>query len=364
MFLVLAFLAALFQNASTAKVPICKSIDYTLKTTATPGGPLLYTYNFNMDVKVSKKYPEFPNKITISNFTEFSFDDSLYFRASPPIFTIDNNFQFNCTSSTINGPWIIYVPDGEISSSIEYYHQKLSFGNITDQVGMYLSDGTFYQNGGYLMDPLSNPCLTSDGSLNGVNYSYFACCKQFDYVEIPDTLDDPCLEYETNGTISYSFEEVNVRFAVHYVITFDGQLRMEINMLQVPKVSYQYFLKFNEQKICEGSAAISARTCTYKLPFFNDDFEMDLRFAFYTTNGVPIMIPIGELKKRNGIWLKAGNVLFTPKEPCSTHASTLPFIYATSESSFCSATAAIIFGVHKYYLRRPGPQYSSMGLDL
>jgi hypothetical protein len=432
MFLVLAFLAALFQNAYTTKVPVCKSIDYTLRTAVEAGDHQdeqhpLYTYNFNMAATVSKDYPEFPNKITITNFTEFSQDDSLYFRASPPIFNIDNNFQFNCSSSQMNGPWTIYVPDGEISSSFEYYHQNLNFGNITDQMGMYLNDGTFYKNGGYLMDPTSDPCLTSEGSRDGVHYSYSACCKHFKYVEIPDTLEDPCLKYETNGTISYSFEEVNVRFAVHYVITFDGQLRMEINMLEVPKVTYQYFLKFNEQKICEGSEKIPARTCTYKLPFFKEDFEMDLRFAFFTTDTVPIMTPIGQLKRRNGIWLKAGNVLFTPKEPCSTHVSTLPFIYATSESSFCckkfknpttttstttttttttpattttttpkiiitttttpmklkaaassggsfkyvmtfiffvAATAAVIFGVHKYYLRRAGPQYSTMGLDL
>uniref|UniRef100_A0A914PIZ7 Uncharacterized protein n=1 Tax=Panagrolaimus davidi TaxID=227884 RepID=A0A914PIZ7_9BILA len=194
---------------------------------------------------------------------------------------------------------------------------------------------------------------------------------------------------------------------------------MEISIEDAPKVAYQYFLKFNEDKICEGSQKVHARICTYKLPFFQEDFEMDLRFAFFTDAQSPIMTTIGGLKRRNGIWLKAGNSPFTPKKPCSYHNSTLPFISATSEASLCcikfknptttsttttttpapettatavppttpakleakssgsntfsyvmtfmflaAVTAGVIFGIHKYYHRRPGPQYTTMGPDL
>jgi hypothetical protein len=426
MFLVLAFLI-LFHNAFTAKVPICRSMEYSLKTTAmtttkdnTPkdeSPPTFYSYNFNMDVTVSSDFPEFPNKITIYNFTEFSVDDSLYFRASPPMFFIDKGFQYNSTApTTMTGPWTIYAPNGEVTTAIEYYHQQMSFGNFTDQMGIYLNKGTFYKTGGYVMNPETDKCMTSTGDRDNVSYSYSACCNHFDYVKIPDKFEDPCLEYETNGRISYQFEEVNVQFSVHYTVTFDGQLKMEISIEDAPKVAYQYFLKFNEDKICEGSQKVHARTCTYKLPFFQEDFEMDLRFAFFT-DAPPIMTTIGGLKRRNGIWLKAGNAPFTPKKPCSYHNSTLPFIYATSEASFCctkfknptttsttttttttttpaseatttpvmleakssssntfsyvmtfmflaAVTAGVIFGVHKYYHRRPGPQYSTMGPDL
>jgi hypothetical protein len=429
MFLVLAFLVLLFQNAFTAKVPICRSLEYSLKTTAkdnTPkedeSPPTFYSYNFNMDVTVSPDFPEFPNKITIYNFTEFSLDDSLYFRASPPQFFIDKGFQYNSTTSpsTMTGPWIYYSPNGEVTTAIEYYHQKISFGNITDQMGIYLNKGRFYKIGGYVMNPETDKCMTSTGDRDNVSYSYTACCNKFDYVKIPDKFEDPCLEYETNGRISYQFEEVNVKFNVHYTVTFDGQLKMEINIEDAPKVAYQYFLKFNEDKICEGSQKVHARTCIYKLPFFQEDFEMDIRFAFFTDAQSPIMTTIGGLNRRNGIWLKAGNSPFTPKKPCSYHNSTLPFIYATSEASFCcskfknptttsttttttttpapeakkiittntpakleakssgsntfsyvmtfmflaACTAGVIFGIHKYYHRRPGPQYTTMGPDL
>uniref|UniRef100_A0A914QYK1 Uncharacterized protein n=1 Tax=Panagrolaimus davidi TaxID=227884 RepID=A0A914QYK1_9BILA len=85
----------------------------------------------------------------------------------------------------MTGPWTIYAPYGEVTTAVEYYHQKMSFANITDQMEIYLNKGTFYKTGGYLMNPETDKCMTSTGNRNNVSYSYSACCNHFDYVKIP-----------------------------------------------------------------------------------------------------------------------------------------------------------------------------------
>jgi hypothetical protein len=183
----LLILALFFQ--CTYGTPVCTAIKYSGVVFETTGlfypTNTVYTYSFNLNVKINNGNSTFPNVLTITNFTETPAKG--YSRISPLKFVIDTpNGKSNETVScpTINGDCVITTTNGFSQNMFD-----LNYLTVYDDTNLF----TF--NGG-LFDGRSEQTINQSVCLIGrsdiiantrfYEYNQTACCTQYTDINATD----------------------------------------------------------------------------------------------------------------------------------------------------------------------------------
>jgi hypothetical protein len=125
-------------------------------------------------------------------------------------------------------------------------------------------------------------------------------------------------------------------------VGYGDQINMSFAIIEGPKYSYYYNFALLKEGACQGNSSVLQTTCTSTLYTGQGDFrdiQAEFIFEFYSDpfgkkpdyNGVIV----GELIKRNGIYLKNNNQPYTPSDPCWRVSSGVPFTSSTYNASFC-----------------------------
>lgn len=137
------------------------------------------------------------------------------------------------------------------------------------------------------------------------------------------------IEYNVSLHFQVLYEIANMQYGNHINISF--------NFLEEPKNEYDFAFGFLEQNSCYGGNPALNATCFTVFQNKFGDLQGEFIFDFYQYKTPPRYngVIVGELIKRNGIFLKNNNQPYTSKDPCWTHSSGIPFTSAFYNSTFC-----------------------------
>uniref|UniRef100_A0A914PST0 VWFA domain-containing protein n=1 Tax=Panagrolaimus davidi TaxID=227884 RepID=A0A914PST0_9BILA len=313
MFLLL-FLFWIFQLSFAFQVPICKTVRHTgifsdayLST--------LYTFSFDLTVNANAQNPSYPNTVTVTNFTEWYLNSTVFNRISPWSFVLYDkiNKSIECPSMTEN--CVIQFPNGQ-----QRYYFDFSYKNRTDSTKfvlgtkVFVNEGTFFDGiSGYFWNPHNLTDMAINMSFSGTDLSLtgYSICTNFDYINIPDSGNDMCNTFEMNTTISIPFVSNPIYTYAKVVVTNMTYKVENFSAQNLPDQSSMYV-----DYILDPSIPIN----TQELRFPDNvhyDFLFDYNSSQHQLNG----IFLGELIKRNGMFLKNENQPFTPESMSGEIAS-------------------------------------------
>ena len=146
----------------------------------------------------------------------------------------------------------------------------------------------------------------------------------------------PCVEFETIAEIKNGAGESLVNFTVIYDISEVGINMTVSNLTTVFEDFTYYFGPLNEVGFCVGTREASDSNCSIEFP--DGDFQYDMIFSFSNSadsgNSIQGNI-VGELARRNGIFVRSGNQVYTNESTCWIRSGEVAITHQTSDSSFC-----------------------------
>ena len=145
-----------------------------------------------------------------------------------------------------------------------------------------------------------------------------------------------CVEFETIAEIKNGAGESLVNFTVIYDISETGINMTVSNFTTVFEDFTYYFGPLNEVGFCIGTREASDSNCTIEFP--DGDFQYDMIFSISNSadsgNSIQGNI-VGELARRNGIFVRSGNQVYTNESTCWERIGPVLISNKNGESSFC-----------------------------
>uniref|UniRef100_A0A914PCG0 Uncharacterized protein n=1 Tax=Panagrolaimus davidi TaxID=227884 RepID=A0A914PCG0_9BILA len=189
---------------------------------------------------------------------------------------------------------------------------------------LVIDQGTIVTNNGFSFDPTSKSCMSfTECCTHPYVFQYDYCCTNFTYITFPDMEPKPCLEFK--GTTMLVDANVNIisLLTTTYGITASGlNVSLTTNLLQPPFVTTNIFPNYVNYD-CTSSISSSCSFMLQRGLAINSLYNMFMR-GNTAEEGYGELFLSNKIIKRNGIYVKDDNTLFTPNDSCSTVTS--PFI--------------------------------------
>uniref|UniRef100_A0A914YTJ7 Uncharacterized protein n=1 Tax=Panagrolaimus superbus TaxID=310955 RepID=A0A914YTJ7_9BILA len=189
---------------------------------------------------------------------------------------------------------------------------------------LVIDQGTFIDDDGFSFDPISKSCMSFTESWPNpyiIKHNY--CCTNYTYITIPENDPNPCTELKGTTMFVDTYDNIATLLTTTFGITASGlNVTLTTNMLQSPMTISKIFPNYVNYD-CESSMKSScnfmlkrglARNSLYNM-FMGGTTADDINNGYF---------PSVKIIKRNGMYLKNDNQLFTPNIPCSS--VTTPFI--------------------------------------
>uniref|UniRef100_A0A914YD97 VWFA domain-containing protein n=1 Tax=Panagrolaimus superbus TaxID=310955 RepID=A0A914YD97_9BILA len=305
---------------------------YALNRTAAWNG------TFDLKVVFNPGNLSYPNILTVSNYFHSTFNN---YNISPAVDLRDEQSNFKASIPENTNESVSPMPNAFLKiffdSQMLYEYDAPWF---LDGL-IYINDGVIFLSNGSI-PPSNNRCYTKiiEGRVHGLNGTLRFCFNDLENTVIENDNEGKCREFETiaaissivNGNISQS-----IIFTVQYILLED-KINVTLDVRSSSPPDFKKLIINGEHDSygwCDDDGS-SFSSCKLELnvPEF-DNFQYEFIFACTGWED----ITVGELIKRNGVFVRDINIPFTSANPCWTKKGEI-HIFDTNlyNASFCCKT--------------------------
>uniref|UniRef100_A0AC34F4S4 VWFA domain-containing protein n=1 Tax=Panagrolaimus sp. ES5 TaxID=591445 RepID=A0AC34F4S4_9BILA len=299
----------------------------------------VFKAGFNLNIEMDYSNATYPNKLTMSNFSYWSQDYSLYNLTNPMFYTQYAGYRYGCCpnigdkSCSFINDCSFYVPNGNGYFILDMRTNGSNWA-AGDNIEFFVDNGNMFDSdSAKLFNPKNYPCnIDNDGS------SF--CCNKYLNFNISENNENQCQEFETSAKVVVNDTGLTIfKFNANHVLNlnnFDTTVTEFINNVDFYGYTYysnNVYSRVYNGTFCSGDNDSPYSNCTFIFPS-NYDFQSDMIIDM----GYYDYIIIGQLIRRNGMYFKNDNISFTPMDPCWNTVTPVPYGYQVEKSSVVQAS--------------------------
>ncbi|KAE9549471.1 hypothetical protein FO519_007311 [Halicephalobus sp. NKZ332] len=272
-------------------------------------------YSFDVDVNVVESTTKYFNLIKFFNYANHSVDEDVFKQAAPLQYWDGNegvmikcDFGDSCTIEIPDGVGLLEFPI--------FVNGTKDFPSLID--GLFFDSGIiFISYLGEFFYPDGGNCASFEEMsqfVSGFFYQTKICCREFTYVHVPDENSNPCVEFDSNTVFSSNISsDVIANFSAHYAL-LKNEIVVTVTDYTGPPTGSFYFSPNEDLTYCAGNVS----GCYLRQNLSNSDFQFEFLLDVWDPYPQTFHYDAvtGKLIRRNGVYMKEENKIFSPEHPC------------------------------------------------